>query len=236
MAYGFVLSEAIIGRRLAQAMQNIETLNKHKREQIFGRLQADTPHPTTELDFNSTFELLIAVILSAQATDKGVNKATARLFPVANTPEAILALGEQGLREYIKTIGLFNSKAKNIIKTCEILIRQHASQVPDDRAALEALPGVGRKTANVVLNTAFGQPTMAVDTHIFRVANRTGIAKGKNVLEVEKRLLRLIPKAYLLNAHHWLILLGRYTCVARKPRCGACLIEDLCEFKQKTEH
>ena len=177
----------------------------------------------------------MAVILSAQATDKGVNKATAKLYPVANTPEAILALGEDGLREYVKTIGLFNSKAKNIIKTCEILIREHNSQVPENREALEALPGVGRKTANVVLNTAFGHPTMAVDTHIFRVSNRTAIAKGKNVVEVEKRLIRLIPKEFLLDAHHWLILHGRYTCIARKPRCGACLIEDLCEYKHKTE-
>lgn len=210
-------------------------MNKAKRQEIFERLRAANPHPTTELNFTNPFELLIAVILSAQATDKGVNKATARLFPAASSPEAIHALGVDGLKEYIKTIGLFNSKAKNIIQTCEILIRQHDSEVPDDRAALEALPGVGRKTANVVLNTAFGHATMAVDTHIFRVSNRTGIAPGKTVLEVEKRLLRLVPKEFMVDAHHWLILHGRYTCVARKPRCCACLIEDLCEFRDKTE-
>jgi len=210
-------------------------MNKAKRQEIFERLRAANPNPTTELNFSTPFELLIAVILSAQATDKGVNKATARLFPAASSPEAIHALGVDGLKEYIKTIGLFNSKAKNIIQTCKILIRQHNSEVPDDRAALEALPGVGRKTANVVLNTAFGHATMAVDTHIFRVSNRTGIAPGKTVLEVEKRLLRLVPKEFLVDAHHWLILHGRYTCVARKPRCGACLIEDLCEYRHKTE-
>ena len=209
-------------------------MNKQKRQAIFERLRQDNPHPTTELHYSNPFELLIAVILSAQATDKGVNKATARLFPVANTPQAIYDLGEQGLREYIKTIGLFNSKAKNIIQTCRQLLDLHQGEVPTERASLEALPGVGRKTANVVLNTAFGQPTMAVDTHIFRVSNRTAIAPGKTVLEVEKRLLRVIPKAFLQDAHHWLILLGRYTCVARKPRCGACLIEDLCEYKHKT--
>ena len=209
-------------------------MNKAKRQQIFERLRAANPKPTTELNFTSTFELLIAVILSAQATDKGVNKATALLYPVANTPEAILALGVDGLKSYIKTIGLFNSKAENIIRTCEILVREHDGQVPADRSSLEALPGVGRKTANVVLNTAFGQPTMAVDTHIFRVSNRTGIAAGKTVLEVEKRLLRLVPKEFLIDAHHWLILLGRYTCIARKPRCGSCLIEDLCEYRHKT--
>ena len=209
-------------------------MNKAKRQQIFERLRADNPKPTTELNFTSTFELLIAVILSAQATDKGVNKATALLYPVANTPEAILALGVDGLKSYIKTIGLFNSKAENIIRTCEILVREYDGQVPADRSSLEALPGVGRKTANVVLNTAFGQPTMAVDTHIFRVSNRTGIAAGKTVLEVEKRLLRLVPKEFLIDAHHWLILLGRYTCIARKPRCGSCLIEDLCEYRHKT--
>ncbi|MGB5451997.1 MAG: endonuclease III [Sedimenticolaceae bacterium] len=209
-------------------------MNKAKRQQIFERLRTANPKPTTELNFTSTFELLIAVILSAQATDKGVNKATALLYPVANTPEAILALGVDGLKSYIKTIGLFNSKAENIIRTCEILVREHDGQVPADRSSLEALPGVGRKTANVVLNTAFGQPTMAVDTHIFRVSNRTGIAAGKTVLEVEKRLLRLVPKEFLIDAHHWLILLGRYTCIARKPRCGSCLIEDLCEYRHKT--
>ena len=210
-------------------------MNKDKRYQIFSRLQQDNPHPTTELNFNSTFELLIAVILSAQATDKSVNIATEKLFPIANTPEAIYQLGEDGLKEYIKTIGLFNSKAKNIIKTCRILIEEHDSKVPDDQKKLEALPGVGRKTANVVRNTAFGHPTMAVDTHIFRVSNRTRIAPGKNVLEVEKKLLRFVPKEFMVDAHHWLILLGRYTCVARKPRCGSCLIEDLCEYKDKTE-
>lgn len=209
-------------------------MNKVKREAIFQRLQQANPNPTTELVYNSTFELLIAVILSAQSTDKGVNKATAKLFPVANTPETIAALGEDGLKPYIKTIGLFNSKGKNIIATCQRLIEQHQSQVPAQREALEALPGVGRKTANVILNTAFHQPTMAVDTHIFRVANRTGLAPGKTVLAVEKALLKHIPKAYLLDAHHWLILLGRYTCVARNPRCGECLIADLCDFKEKT--
>jgi endonuclease-3 len=209
-------------------------MNKEKRQEIFERLRADNPHPTTELNYSNPFELLIAVILSAQATDVGVNKATDKLFPVANTPETIHALGVAGLSKYIKTIGLYNSKAKNVIATCKILMDQHNSEIPETREALEALPGVGRKTANVVLNTAFGHPTMAVDTHIFRVSNRTKIAPGKNVLEVEKRLVRLIPKEFLVDAHHWLILLGRYTCVARKPRCGACLIEDLCEFKQKT--
>ncbi|MGP4844259.1 endonuclease III [Marinobacter sp. 1Y8] len=211
-------------------------MNKEKRTAIFERLRAENPNPTTELVYSSPFELLIAVILSAQATDVGVNKATARLYPVANTPATILALGVDGLKEYIKTIGLFNSKAENVIKTCRMLVEEHDSVVPDTREALEALPGVGRKTANVVLNTAFGQPTMAVDTHIFRVSNRTGIAPGKNVVEVEQRLVRLVPKDYLQDAHHWLILHGRYTCVARKPKCGICLIEDLCEFKQKREY
>ena len=210
-------------------------MNKDKRHQIFSRLRDDNPKPTTELNFNSTFELLIAVILSAQATDKGVNKATAKLYPVANTPEAIYKLGLDGLKNYIKTIGLYNSKAANIIKTCNILVDQHNSVVPDDQAMLEALPGVGRKTANVVRNTAFGHPTMAVDTHIFRVSNRTKIAPGKNVLEVEKKLVKFIPDEFMVDAHHWLILLGRYTCVARKPRCGSCLIEDLCEYKDKVE-
>jgi len=209
-------------------------LNREKRTEIFSRLRDADPHPTTELNYSSPFELLIAVILSAQATDKGVNKATDPLFRFANTPEAIAALGETGLKTYIKTIGLFNTKAKNILKTCKLLIDKHASQVPDNREALEALPGVGRKTANVILNTAFGQPTMAVDTHIFRVANRTRIAPGKTVLEVEKRLVRLIPEEFILDAHHWLILQGRYTCIARKPRCGSCLISDLCEYRQKT--
>ncbi|MGB1923348.1 MAG: endonuclease III, partial [Alcanivorax sp.] len=194
------------------------------------RLRDQNPHPTTELEYSNDFELLVAVVLSAQATDVGVNKATARLYPVANTPEAIFALGVDGLKEYIKTIGLFNSKAENIIQLCKILIEQHDSQVPRTREALEALPGVGRKTANVVLNTAFGLPTMAVDTHIFRVSNRTRIAPGKNVLEVEKRLVRLVPEEFLRDAHHWLILHGRYVCTARKPKCGECLIADLCEF------
>jgi len=210
-------------------------MNNKKRTEIFRRLQAENPNPTTELVFNSTFELLISVILSAQATDVSVNKATAKLYQVANTPEAIQQLGVDGLKEYIKTIGLFNTKAANVIKTCAALIERHDSQVPDTREALEALPGVGRKTANVVLNTAYRQATMAVDTHIFRVSNRTGIAVGKNVLEVEKRLLKFIPTEYLLDAHHWLILQGRYVCVARKPRCGACVIYDLCEYKHKTE-
>ncbi|PIE44212.1 MAG: endonuclease III [Gammaproteobacteria bacterium] len=208
-------------------------MNKAIRTQIFERLKSANPNPQTELDYTTPFELLIAVILSAQATDKGVNKATAKLFPIANTPEAILELGLDGLKELIKTIGLFNSKAENIIKTCKILIELHQSEVPESREALEALPGVGRKTANVVLNTAFGHLTMAVDTHIFRVSNRTNIAPGKNVVEVEKRLLRVIPKPYLKNAHHWLILHGRYTCIARKPKCGACIIEDLCEYRDK---
>ena len=209
-------------------------MNKQKRTEIFRRLRAENPKPTTELNYTTPFELLVAVLLSAQATDKGVNKATARLFPVANTPEAILALGEEGLKEYIKTIGLFNSKAANLIKTCKILIDKHNSEVPRSREELEALPGVGRKTANVILNTAFGEPTIAVDTHIFRVANRTRIAPGKTVLEVEKKLEKFIPEEFKLDAHHWLILHGRYVCVARKPRCGACIIEDLCEYKDKT--
>ena len=209
-------------------------MNPAKRAEMFRRWREANPTPTTELEYHSVFELLIAVILSAQATDKGVNKATAHLFPAANTPEAIYALGEEGLKDYIKTIGLFNSKAKNIIATCHLLIDKHHSAVPQQREALEALPGVGRKTANVILNTAFRQPTMAVDTHIFRVANRTGLAPGKNVLAVEKGLLKHIPKDYLLDAHHWLILHGRYTCVARSPKCGQCLIADLCDFKEKT--
>ncbi|MET0093350.1 MAG: endonuclease III [Sedimenticola sp.] len=210
-------------------------MNKQKRQQIFERLRDANPNPETELNYSSPFELLIAVILSAQATDKGVNKATAKLFPAANTPQAILSLGEDGLKGYIKTIGLFNSKGANIIKTCRILTEEYAGEVPEDRKALEALPGVGRKTANVVLNTAFGHPTMAVDTHIFRVSNRTRLAPGKTVLEVEKKLLRFTPREFLVDAHHWLILHGRYTCIARKPRCGSCIIEDLCEFKEKTE-
>ena len=211
-----------------------DTMNRNKRYEIFSRLQKDNPHPTTELQYSSNFELLIAVILSAQATDRSVNIATEKLFAVANTPEAIYRLGEKGLKKYIKTIGLFNTKASNIIKTCRILIEQHNSKVPDDQKKLEALPGVGRKTANVVRNTAFGHPTMAVDTHIFRVANRTRIAPGRNVLEVEKKLLKFVPAEFLIDAHHWLILLGRYTCIARKPRCGSCIIEDLCEYRDKT--
>lgn len=210
-------------------------MNKDKRIEIFTRLKANNPKPTTELNYSSEFELLIAVMLSAQATDVSVNKATVKLYAKANTPETILKLGESGLKQYIKTIGLFNSKAKNVISTCQILIEQHNSKVPSDRQSLEALPGVGRKTANVILNTAFGQPTIAVDTHIFRVSNRTGIAPGKTVLEVEKRLIRLIPDKFKLDAHHWLILHGRYTCIARKPRCGSCIIEDLCEYKKKSE-
>jgi endonuclease-3 len=209
-------------------------VNATKRAAIYARLASANPNPRTELAYKSAFELLVAVVLSAQATDVGVNKATAKLFPVANTPAAILKLGEKGLKRYIKTIGLFNSKAKSIIKTCRILIEKHGGEVPDDREALEALPGVGRKTANVILNTAFGQPTIAVDTHIFRVANRTGLARGKNVLEVEKRLVKFTPDKYKLNAHHWLILHGRYVCKALKPRCYDCVIADLCEYKHKT--
>lgn len=210
-------------------------MNKDKRQQILSRLRDNDPHPTTELVFTSPFELLIAVLLSAQATDVSVNKATAKLYPVANTPEAMLALGVESVKEYIKTIGLFNTKAENVIKTCRILHEQHQGVVPEDRAALEALPGVGRKTANVVLNTAFGWPTIAVDTHIFRVCNRTNFAPGKNVELVEDKLLKVVPKEFKVDCHHWFILHGRYTCVARKPRCGSCLIEDLCEFGEKTE-
>jgi len=210
-------------------------MNAAKRTEIFQRLQAANPKPTTELEYQTSFQLLIAVILSAQATDRSVNLATARFFPEYGTPERLLALGEEGLAEYIKTIGLFRTKARNVIATCRMLLELHDGQVPDTREALEALPGVGRKTANVVLNTAFGQPTIAVDTHIFRVSNRTGIAKGKNVLEVERRLERVIPKPFLLDAHHWLILHGRYVCVARKPKCPQCGIADLCEYKEKTQ-
>ncbi|HDR0612562.1 endonuclease III [Pasteurella multocida] len=210
-------------------------MNKQKRIEILTRLRDHNPHPTTELNYSSPFELLIAVILSAQATDKGVNKATEKLFPVANTPQAILDLGLDGLKEYIKTIGLYNSKAENIIKTCRDLIEKHNGEIPENRCALEALAGVGRKTANVVLNTAFGHPTIAVDTHIFRVSNRTGFAPGKDVVKVEEKLLKVVPDEFKVDVHHWLILHGRYTCIARKPRCGSCLIEDLCEFKEKTE-
>ncbi|KPX20607.1 Endonuclease III [Pseudomonas syringae pv. delphinii] len=209
-------------------------MNAAKRQEIFRRLHEDNPDPKTELAYTTPFELLIAVILSAQATDVSVNKATARLYPFANTPQAIYELGVEGLSEYIKTIGLYNSKAKNVIETCRMLVELHNGEVPDTREALEALPGVGRKTANVVLNTAFRQIAMAVDTHIFRVSNRTGIAPGKNVVEVEKQLMKFVPKNYLLDAHHWLILHGRYVCQARKPRCGSCRIEDLCDFKDKT--
>lgn len=209
-------------------------MNKQKRLEIFRRLREDNPTPTTELNYSSPFELLIAVILSAQATDVGVNKATAKLYPVANTPEAIYHLGVGGLSEYIKTIGLFNSKARNVIETCRLLMEKHDSQVPDNREDLEALPGVGRKTANVVLNTAFGHSAMAVDTHIFRVSNRTGIAKGKNVREVEDKLMKYVPKDFLVDAHHWLLLHGRYVCKARTPQCGSCRIEDLCEYPHKT--
>ena len=209
-------------------------MNAEKRQQIFARLRDQNPTPTTELNYSTPFELLIAVLLSAQATDVGVNKATDKLYPVANTPQAILDLGLDGLKSYIKTIGLYNSKAENVMKTCRILLDKHQGEVPQNRKDLEALPGVGRKTANVVLNTAFGQPTIAVDTHIFRVSNRTGIAKGKNVDEVEQRLLRHVPKEFKLDAHHWLILHGRYVCKARSPQCGSCRIEDLCDYKHKT--
>lgn len=208
-------------------------MNKQTREEIFKRLKAHIPEPTTELHYQSPFELLIAVILSAQATDKSVNKATRPLFAVANTPQAICQLGESGLKPYIKSIGLYNTKAKNIIKTCKQLIDKYNDQVPTKRLDLEALSGVGRKTANVILNTAFGESTIAVDTHIFRVANRIKLAPGKNVLEVEKKLMKFVPEEYMKDAHHWLILHGRYTCIARKPRCSACVIEDLCEFKDK---
>jgi len=209
-------------------------MNREKREQIFARLQAANPNPTTELVYRTPFELLVAVILSAQSTDRSVNKATGPLFAMADTPGKMLELGESGLRHHIRTIGLFNTKAKNIIATCRILEEGHGGEVPRRREELEALPGVGRKTANVVLNTAFGEPAMAVDTHIFRVANRTGIAKGKTPLAVEKRLLRLVPAEYLQDAHHWLILHGRYVCTARRPRCPTCPIADLCEYRHKT--
>jgi len=209
-------------------------VNKNKRSEIFQKLKAQNPKPTTELEYANPFELVVAVVLSAQATDVGVNKATKKLFPVANTPEAIVALGSKGLKQYIRTIGLYNTKAKNILKMCKLLIEEFDSQVPEDRNSLEKLPGVGRKTANVILNTAFAQPTIAVDTHIFRVSNRTGIAPGKDVRVVEEKLMKFVPDEYKQDAHHWLILHGRYTCVARKPRCGSCVIYDLCEFKQKT--
>lgn len=210
-------------------------MNNAKRTAIFARLKQADPEPTTELEYNSSFELLIAVILSAQATDKSVNKATAELFKVANTPEQFLQLGLKGLKRYIKTIGLYNTKAANILKTCKMLVEKHMAQVPTTRAELEALAGVGRKTANVILNTAFGEPTIAVDTHIFRVANRTGLAPGKTVLEVEKKLLKTVPEEFRQHAHHWLILHGRYTCIARKPRCPQCVIYDLCEYRAKVK-
>lgn len=209
-------------------------MNADKRRQIFERLRAANPHPTTELEYTTPFELLIAVILSAQATDVSVNKATRKLFPVANTPAAIYALGVDGLIPYVQTIGLYKTKAKNVIETCRLLVEQHDGHVPREREALQALPGVGRKTANVVLNTAFGVPAMAVDTHIFRVSNRTGIAPGKNVDIVEQKLMKFVPPEFLMDAHHWLILHGRYTCLARTPQCWNCVILDLCEFRKKT--
>jgi endonuclease III len=208
-------------------------MNPAKRREIFLRLQAANPHPTTELEHSTPFELLVAVILSAQATDKSVNIATRELFPVANTPQKILDLGEAGLREYVQRIGLYQTKSKHIIRMCRILLEQHNGQVPQTREALEALPGVGRKTANVILNTAFGQPTIAVDTHIFRISNRIGLAPGKDVMEVEKKLMKFVPDEFKQDAHHWLILHGRYVCVARKPKCRECVIQDLCEFKEK---
>jgi len=210
-------------------------MNPAKRREIFLRLQAANPHPTTELEYSTPFELLVAVMLSAQATDVSVNAATRHLFPVANTPEKILALGEEKLREYIQRIGLYKTKARHVMQTCRLLMEQHDGQVPQTRGELEALPGVGRKTANVILNTAFGQPTIAVDTHIFRLANRIGLAPGKDVLEVEKKLLKVVPDEFKHDAHHWLILHGRYVCQARKPKCGACIIRDLCEYKAKED-
>jgi endonuclease-3 len=209
-------------------------MNAEKRARIFARLRAANPNPTTELEYASVFQLLVAVMLSAQATDKSVNLATRRFFPRYGTPQAMLALGQDALAEFIKTIGLYRTKAANVIKTCAILVDRHGGEVPDDRAALEALPGVGRKTANVILNTAFGHPAIAVDTHIFRVANRTGLAPGKTVLDVERKLEKVVPPEYALNAHHWLILHGRYVCVARKPHCPQCGIADLCEYRHKT--
>ena len=213
----------------------VKNMTKKQIQTFFERLREQRPNPKTELNYSSPFELLVAVSLSAQATDVSVNKATDKLFPVANTPEAIYALGVEGLKEYIKTIGLYNSKAVNVIKACEMLIKKHNSVVPDNRADLEALPGVGRKTANVVLNTAFGQPTMAVDTHIFRVGNRTGLAVGKNVLEVEHRLVKVIPKEFIIDSHHWLILHGRYCCIARKPKCHECVVADVCNWPDRFE-
>lgn len=220
---------------MSSAVKPVKNLTRKQVYTFFERLREQRPHPTTELNFSSPFELLVAVTLSAQATDVSVNKATDKLFPVVNTPEAIYALGVDGLKDYIKTIGLYNSKAENVIKACKILIEKHNSQVPENRADLEALPGVGRKTANVVLNTAFGQPTMAVDTHIFRVGNRTGLAVGKNVLEVEHRLVKVIPKEFIVDAHHWLILHGRYCCIARKPKCHECVVADVCNWPDRFE-
>ncbi|EOR10547.1 endonuclease III [Acinetobacter tandoii] len=213
----------------------VKNMTKKQIKTFFERLRDQRPNPTTELNFSTPFELLVAVTLSAQATDVSVNKATDKLFPIANTPETILGLGVEGLKQYIRTIGLYNSKAENVIKTCQILIERHNSQVPNNRADLEALPGVGRKTANVVLNTAFGHPTMAVDTHIFRLGNRTGLAVGKNVLEVEHRLVKVIPKEFMVDAHHWLILHGRYCCIARKPKCAECVVSDVCNWPERFE-
>jgi endonuclease-3 len=215
-------------------MQQSIQMKAADRTEFFRRLQSVNPKPVTELEYANTFELLVAVILSAQATDVSVNKATGKLFPVANTPQGILSLGQEGLKHYIRTIGLYNSKAKNIIRSCEILLETHGGEVPRDRKSLEALPGVGRKTANVVLNTAFGEPTIAVDTHIFRVSNRTGLAPGKTPLQVELKLLKAVPKEFLQDAHHWLILHGRYSCKARKPNCPECIVQDLCRFRHKT--
>ncbi|WP_436899164.1 endonuclease III [Acinetobacter gyllenbergii] len=213
----------------------VKNMTKKQIQTFFERLREQRPNPQTELNYSSPFELLIAVLLSAQATDVSVNKATDKLYPVANTAQAILDLGIDGLKSYIKTIGLYNSKAENVIKTCQILVDQYQGQIPETRKELEALPGVGRKTANVVLNTAFGQPTMAVDTHIFRVGNRTGLAVGKNVLEVEDRLIKVIPKEFIIDAHHWLILHGRYCCIARKPKCGECIVSDVCNWPDRFE-
>lgn len=213
----------------------VKNMTKKQIQIFFERLREQRPNPQTELNYSSPFELLIAVMLSAQATDVSINKATDKLYPIANTAQAILNLGVDGLKEYIKTIGLYNAKAENVIKTCQILVNQHQGQVPETRKELEALPGVGRKTANVVLNTAFGQPTMAVDTHIFRVGNRTGLAIGKNVLEVEDRLIKVIPKEFIIDAHHWLILHGRYCCIARKPKCGECIVSDVCHWPDRFE-
>ena len=213
----------------------VKNMTKKQIQIFFERLREQRPHPKTELNYSNPFELLVAVTLSAQATDVSVNKATDKLFPVANTPETIYALGVDGLKNYIKTIGLYNAKAENVIKTCKILIEKHHSIVPNNRTDLEALPGVGRKTANVVLNTAFGQPTMAVDTHIFRLGNRTGLAVGKNVLEVEHRLVKVIPKEFIIDSHHWLILHGRYCCIARKPKCGECIVSDVCNWPDRFE-